>query len=90
MMIKSFKIGLKPTKEQEELMWKSVGISRFAYNWGINKAQEYHEQGRKYSINDIRKELQALEMDEDEKNNSLEDLTRFRNVILDTDYFGDL
>lgn len=60
MMIKSFKIGLKPTKEQEELMWKSVGISRFAYNWGINKVQEYCKQGRKYSINDIRKDFTQL------------------------------
>ena len=33
---------------------------------------------------------QSKEMDEEEKNNSLEDLTRFRNVILETDYFGDL
>ena len=67
MMIKSFKIGLKPTKEQEELMWKSVGISRFAYNWGINKAQEYREQGRKYSINDIRKEFRQLKKLEEYK-----------------------
>ena len=66
-MIKSFKIGLKPTKEQEVLMWKSVGVSRFAYNWGINKVQEYHEQGRKYSMNDIRKEFTQLKKLEEYK-----------------------
>jgi hypothetical protein len=33
---------------------------------------------------------QSDEMEEDEKNNAQEDLTRFRNVILDTDYFGEL
>ena len=34
-MIKSVKIRLKPTKEQEVLMLKSCGVSRFAYNFGV-------------------------------------------------------
>ena len=28
-MIKSFKIRLYPTKEQEQLMWKHIGACRF-------------------------------------------------------------
>ena len=56
-MIKGYKIRLTPTKEQEELMFKSVGCSRFAYNWGINKAQEYRNNNKKYSMGDIRKEF---------------------------------
>lgn len=31
--IKGFKIRLKPTKEQEILIKKSIGVSRFVYNW---------------------------------------------------------
>ncbi|WP_228370462.1 helix-turn-helix domain-containing protein [Gottschalkia acidurici] len=36
-MIKSVKIRLLPTAQQEILMFKSVGVSRFAYNWGLAK-----------------------------------------------------
>ncbi len=36
-MIKAIKIRLKPTNEQEILMFKSVGCARFAYNWGLSK-----------------------------------------------------
>ena len=66
-MIKGFKIRLLPTKEQEKLMIKSIGCSRFAYNWGINKVKEYREQNKKYSMSDIRKEFTQLKKDEDYK-----------------------
>ena len=59
-MIKGYKVRLLPTKEQEELMFKSIGCSRFAYNWGINRVKEYREQGKKYSMNDISKEFTQL------------------------------
>ena len=36
-MIKSVKIRLFPTKEQEILMYKSCGVARFTYNWGTSK-----------------------------------------------------
>ena len=36
-MIKSVKIRLKPTSEQELLMYKSIGVARFTYNWGLSK-----------------------------------------------------
>lgn len=32
-MILSLKIKLHPTKEQEQLMWQSAGVSRYIYNW---------------------------------------------------------
>ena len=66
-MIKGYKIRLLPTKEQEKLMFKSFGCSRFAYNRGINKIKEYKEQGKKYSINEIRKEFTQLKQQEDYK-----------------------
>ena len=32
-MKKGFKIHIFPNKEQQELMFKSFGCARFAYNW---------------------------------------------------------
>ena len=48
-------------------MFKSIGCSRFAYNWGINKVQEYKERGKKYSMNEIRKEFTQLKKQEEFK-----------------------
>lgn len=59
-MIKSIKIRLKPTKEQEILMWKSVGVARFAYNWGLAKWKEVYKNGGKPNKLDIRTEFNQL------------------------------
>lgn len=59
-MIKSIKIRLKPTKEQEQLMWKSAGCARFAYNWGLAKREELHKNGQKTNWTNIRSEFNAL------------------------------
>jgi len=56
-VIKSIKIRLSPTKEQEELMFQSVGIARFAYNWGLSKWEEMYKEGIKPSKAKIRKEF---------------------------------
>ena len=48
-------------------MFKSIGCSRFAYNWGINRVQEYKEQGKKYSMNEIRKEFTQLKKQDEFK-----------------------
>lgn len=56
-MIKSVKIRLKPTKQQEKLMFKSTGIARFAYNWGLNRWNEMREQGLNPSKTAIKKEF---------------------------------
>ena len=56
-MKKSIKIRLLPTKEQEELMLKSIGCSRFAYNWALNRCNELYQQGVKYNMSNIRKEF---------------------------------
>lgn len=56
-MIKSIKIRLIPTKEQEILMFKSVGIARFTYNWGLNRWNELYNQGEKPSKTLIKKEF---------------------------------
>ena len=59
-MIKSVKIRLLPTKEQELLMFKSIGCSRFTYNWALNRCDELYKLGKKYSMDNIRKEFTQL------------------------------
>lgn len=60
-MIKSFKIRLKPTKEQEKQLIKSANIARFIYNWTLNRQNENYKAGNKFiSDNDLRKELTVL------------------------------
>jgi len=56
-MIKAIKIRLFPTKEQEILMFKSCGVARFAYNWGLAKWNELYENGEKPSKVMIRTEF---------------------------------
>ena len=66
-MNKAIKIRLFPTKEQEILMFKSIGCSRFVYNWALNKCNERYEKGEKYSIKEIRKEFTQFKKKEDYK-----------------------
>ena len=47
-MIKSYKIRLYPTKEQEQLMWKHIGCSRYIYNYMLAKQEELHREGEKH------------------------------------------
>ena len=55
------KIRLLPTKEQEILLWKSAGCSRFIYNWALNKQIENYKAGNKFiKDNELRKEMTQL------------------------------
>lgn len=47
-MIKSYKIRLYPTKEQEEKMWKHVGSCRYIWNYMLALQQSRHENGEKH------------------------------------------
>ena len=42
-MIKAIKVRLYPTRYQEELMFKSAGVARFSYNWGLAFLNNYYE-----------------------------------------------
>lgn len=46
-MILAHKIRLCPNKSQTTLLKKSVGVSRFTYNWALGKWKELYEQGDK-------------------------------------------
>ena len=47
-MIKSHKIRIYPTKEQEKLIHKTIGCTRFVYNYFLQKTIDDYENGIKY------------------------------------------
>lgn len=64
-MILAKKIRLKPNKNQEILLWQSVGTARFIYNWALARQQENYENGGKFlSDNELRKEITQLKKTE--------------------------
>lgn len=65
-MIKAVKIRLLPTKKQEELMFKSVGVARFTYNWGLNRWNELYKKEQKPNKASIRKEFNNTLKKDDE------------------------
>lgn len=67
-MEKGFKVQIFPNKEQKELMFKSFGCARFAYNWALAKEKENYEKGGKFiSDMDLRKEFTQLKKKEEFK-----------------------
>lgn len=65
-MIKTYKIRLLPTKEQEQSMWKHIGCCRFVWNWGLDvQKQEYAKNGKKLSCFDLIKRLTPLKREEE-------------------------
>ena len=60
------KIRLLPTEEQEELLWKSAGCSRFIYNWALTKQIENYKTGNKFiKDTELRKEITLLKKQKD-------------------------
>lgn len=65
-MIKSMKIRIKPTIEQEQKLWQSVGTARFIYNWTLARQEENYKNGGKFiSDNDLRKEITLIKQTEE-------------------------
>lgn len=64
-MIKSYKIRLMPSEEQEELLWKHINACRFVWNWGLSLQIKLKELGEKYmSGYSLKKELTKLKTEE--------------------------
>ena len=64
-MILGMKIRLYPTKEQEELLWKSVGTARYMYNWALGRQEENYKSGGKFiSDGKLRSEVTQLKKGE--------------------------
>lgn len=63
-LIKSYKVKLHPNKTQEQLFIKSFGLSRFIYNWCLNKQNENYKLGNK-SINRYELKKDAIKLKEE-------------------------
>ena len=61
-IIKGYKIRLLPTKEQETLIRKSIGVSRFIYNWCLDKQINSE---KFIADNELRKEITKLKNTEE-------------------------
>ena len=60
-MLLAKKIRLRPSKEQEKQLWKSVGTARFIYNWTLSKQEEHYKNGGQFISDGIlRKEITQL------------------------------
>ena len=63
-MIKSFKIRIYPTKEQEALMWKHINCSRYVWNYMLSLQEERYANDEKHlSRFDMIKLLTTLKKD---------------------------
>jgi len=67
-MILAKKIRIKPTVEQQQQLWNSVGTARFIYNWTLARQEENYKKGGKFiSDNEIRKEITLMKKTEEYK-----------------------
>lgn len=67
-MIKSAKIMLIPNNKQKTKLFQCFGVSRFAYNWTLQRQKENYTNGGKFiSDNDLRKEFTQLKKIEEYK-----------------------
>ena len=60
----SHKIELIPNNKHNAYFKKAFGCSRFAYNWGLAKWQEYYKQGVKKTHLDLKKEFNAIKKEQ--------------------------
>lgn len=82
-MVKAYKYRIYPTKEQEQLLMKTLGCCRFVYNWYLNKRKTaYEENGETLDYYACTKDLTQLkkeyvwlqEVDSSALQNALRDL----------------
>lgn len=60
-MFKSIKVMLLPNNKQRTKLFQCFGVSRFAYNWALNRQQENYKDGGKFlSTFDLHKEFGQL------------------------------
>ena len=59
-MLKSLKVRLYPSQEQETMMYKTAGCCRFVYNYFLARAKEHKD----FNYNEYSKKLTALKKDE--------------------------
>lgn len=65
-MMRTYKIRLFPTKEQEELIYKHIGCCRFIWNWMLETQINYYKESKRhYSFYDLTKMLSYLKKQEE-------------------------
>ena len=64
MIHKAHKIKLNPTKAQKVFFEKSFGVSRFTYNWALNKWKADYEKGVKQSAYSLVKHINSIKRTE--------------------------
>ena len=66
MILRAYKYLLFPTKEQEVLLAKHFGCSRWIYNYALDKKiKSYQQEKKSLSRFEIQKDLPALKKAED-------------------------
>lgn len=58
-MIKTHKIKLNPTQEQERYFYRASGVARFAWNWALDEYKRRKETGKKADWNQIKIQFRA-------------------------------
>lgn len=62
-MFKAIKVMLLPNNKQRTKLFQCFGVSRFAYNWALNRQQENYKNGGKFiPAFDLQKEFKQLKM----------------------------
>lgn len=65
-MILAKKVRIKPTPEQEQVLWRSAGAARWVYNWTLARQEENYRSGGKFIPDgELRKELTRLKQKEE-------------------------
>lgn len=59
-MIRSHRIRLNPTPEQEAYFRQAAGVRRFVYNWGLEEWQRQHKAGKKPTAHKLKKQFNAI------------------------------
>ncbi len=58
MMLKAYKIEIKPTEEQKQKINQTIGVCRFIYNFYLSKNKEVYEKTKNFmTANDFSKWL---------------------------------
>ena len=61
----AFRFELDPNREQRVLLAKSVGCSRYVYNWGLARSQQAYElTGRRPRLGELKSQLVRLKQNE--------------------------
>ena len=65
-MLKAYKYKIKPNNQQQELLSKFFGCTRYIYNWGLAiKTSAYKENGKTINYLQLAKELTTLKQTEE-------------------------